>query len=143
MISFLQILRFLKFSVLNFWKVMQTTALTDPQSIVIDGKPGTYIIWISGIIRQSDGCFSRKAARPGFQQSSVIFRRTAISVFQLFVHCRSGLYRKLAECFIVYLFIIESTLHHCESLRRQLPAFVDATIKKEMHAAQYQLELQP
>jgi putative ABC transport system permease protein len=43
----------------------------------------------------------------------------------------------------LYTYLLLKTPESLQTLRRQLPAFVAGTVQKEMHAAQYQLELQP
>ena len=80
--------------------------------------------------------------RQEFLLLSEMFRRIVICVFQLFVRCLPNHQHHWQNASSVYLFIVENT-RSLQTLRRQLPAFVDATIQKEMQATEYHLELQP
>jgi len=117
------------------------TALADPQSIVITERlahtlfgaqesyvnqtivfPGSSTAKVSGVIRDVplNSHFHFSAVRPMSSGFSDNWQNSSL-----------------------YTYVLLKTPGSLQSLRQQLPVFVNNVIQKEIHATQYQLELQP
>jgi putative ABC transport system permease protein len=118
-----------------------TTALVDPKSIVITESLA------HTLFGSQESYINQTILFPGSNPARV---SAVIKNIPLNSHIRFSAVRPMAPGFTgswqnssLYTYILLKTTESVQSLRRQLPEFVNRTIRKEMHATQYQLELQP
>ncbi|HEY2349334.1 MAG TPA: ABC transporter permease, partial [Puia sp.] len=117
------------------------TALTDPQSIVITESLA------HTLFGSQESFMNQTIVFPGGNPARV---SAVIRDIPLNSHFRFSAVRPLPAGFTgswqnssLYTYILLKTPGSLPTLRRQLPVFVNKSIQKEMHATQYQLELQP
>ncbi|HEY2648272.1 MAG TPA: ABC transporter permease [Puia sp.] len=118
-----------------------TTALADPQSIVITESLA------HTLFGSQESFMNQTVVFPGGSPARV---SAVIRDIPLNSHIRFSAVRPLPSGFTgswqnssLYTYMLLKTNGSLQSLRRLLPVFVNKTIRKEMHATQYQLELQP
>jgi putative ABC transport system permease protein len=117
------------------------TALADPQSIVITESLA------HTLFGSQESFMNQTVVFPGGSPARV---SAVIRDIPLNSHIRFSAVRPLPSGFTgswqnssLYTYMLLKTNGSLQSLRRLLPVFVNKTIRKEMHATQYQLELQP
>jgi len=125
----------------NFLEGSEETALKDPQSIVVTESLahtlfGSQESFINQIIVFPGGSPARISAVISDIPQNSHLRFSAVRPMP------SGLSGSWQNSSL-YTYILLKDPESLRLLRRLLPAFVDGTIRKEMGAAQYQLELQP
>src|SRR5664279_656760 len=125
----------------DFMEGNGATALTDPQSIVITESLA------HTLFGAQESFINQTIVFPGGSPAKV---SAVIRDIPLNSHFRFSAVRPMPpgltgswqnSSFYTYLLLKNSG--SLQSLRQQMPVFVNRTIKKEMHATQYQIELQP
>ena len=125
----------------DFLEGSAATALTDPQSIVItESLAHTLFGTLESVVNQM-------IIFPGNNPARV---SAVIRDIPQNSHLRFSAVRPLPagvagswQNASLYTYLLLKTPESLQTLRRQLPAYVAGTIQREMHATQYQLELQP
>ncbi len=132
---------FFKIFSFDFLEGNEETALKDPQSIVITESLahtlfGSQESFINQVVVFPGGSPARVSAVISDIPSNSHLRFSAVRPMP------SGLSGSWQNSSL-YTYLLLKDPESLRSLRRLLPAFVDGTIRKEMGAAQYRLELQP
>lgn len=116
-------------------------ALTDPQSIVITESLA------HTLFGSQDSYMNQTIVFPGGSPAHV---SAVIKDIPQNSHFRFSAVRPLPADFtgnwqnsFLYTYLLLKNPESLKSLRRQMPAFISGTIQKQVHATQYQLELQP
>ncbi|HEX3767870.1 MAG TPA: ABC transporter permease, partial [Puia sp.] len=116
-------------------------ALTDPQSIVLTESLA------NTLFGSQDSYINQTIIFPGGNPARV---SAVIKDIPQNSHFRFSAVRPLPADFTgswqnssLYTYLLLKNPESLNSLRRQMPSFISSTIQKEVHATQYQLELQP
>ena len=125
----------------DFLEGSEETALKDPQSIVITESLahtlfGSQESFINQVVVFPGGSPARVSAVISDVPNNSHLRFSAVRPIPAVL---SGSWQNSS----LYTYLLLKDPESLQSLRRRLPAFVDGTIRKEMGAAQYRLELQP
>jgi putative ABC transport system permease protein len=125
----------------DFLEGNAATALTDPQSIVLTETLA------HTLFGTQESVVNQMVVFPGNNPARV---SAVIRDIPQNSHLRFSAVRPLPAGLTgswqnssLYTYLLLKTPELLQSLRGQMPAFVAGTIQKEMHATQYQLELQP
>jgi putative ABC transport system permease protein len=125
----------------DFLEGNAATALTDPQSIVLTESLA------HTLFGSQESVVNQMVIFPGNSPARV---SAVVRDIPRNSHLRFSAVRPLPSGFTgswqnssLYTYLLLKTPESLQTLRKQLPAFIAGTVQKEMHATQYQLELQP
>jgi putative ABC transport system permease protein len=125
----------------DFLEGSGATALADPQSIVITESLA------HTLFGSQESYMNQTIVFPGSSPAKV---SAVIRDVPLNSHFRFSAVRPMSSGFSdswqnssLYTYLLLKTPESLQSLRQQLPVFVNNVIRKEIHATQYQIELQP
>jgi putative ABC transport system permease protein len=125
----------------DFLEGNAATALTDPQSIVLTESLA------HTLFGSQESVVNQMVIFPGNSPARV---SAVVRDIPRNSHLRFSAVRPLPSGFTgswqnssLYTYLLLKTPESLQTLRKQLPAFIAGTVQKEMHATQYQLDLQP